>query len=151
MTIPSLAPILDAVRAVRAQYEPIAAQWAADILAGDREALARGEELLDVSHQLTRDLAVLAPRGFGDLEVEELIGVMPVVDAVLIAIGEDDSDDPVVHERFRPVRLERNRDWYERSMRALRELQRPLTADEQEWLDDCHRDLELIAAGIEPA
>ena len=70
---------------------------------------------------------------------------------MLIAIGEQESDDPDTNERFRPVRLERQRASYERTVRDLRSLDRPLTVDETSLLDQCTHDLDLISVGIEPA
>ena len=148
MTI-SLNPIVDAVRAARAQIEPGAAALAAAILAGDETALTEGSGLLAATDRLVADLGALDDKRDADhLQFERCLGVDAVIDAVLIAIGEQESDDADVNERFRPVRLERQRAGYEQSVRDLRSLNRPLTADEKAWLDQCTLDLDLIAAGI---
>ncbi len=152
MTI-NLNPIVDAVRAARTQIEPVAAALAAAILAGDEKALTEGSELLAATDRLVADLGALVDdtRHADHLQVEHCLGIDAVIDAVLIATGEQESDDAEVNERFRPVRLERQRAGYEQSVRGLRSLNRPLTADEKAWLDQCTLDLDLIAAGIEPA
>lgn len=154
MTI-NLNPIVDAVRAARAQLAPGAAALAAAILAGDETALTEGSKLVAGTDQLVADLGALVDdnRHADHLQVERCLGVDAVIDAVLIATGEQESDDAEVNERFRPVRLERQRAGYEQTVRELSDcsVERPLTADEQSWLDQCSHDLDLIAAGIEPA
>ncbi len=152
MTI-NLSPIVEAVRTVRAHTAYVTAGLADRILAGDTDALAEGRHVADECDRLADRLAIYIdnPVHADHLEVEHLLGVAPIIDAVLIAIGEQESDDPEVNERFRPVRLERQRAGYEQSVRDLRSLNRPLTADEKAWLDQCTLDLDLIAAGIEPA
>jgi len=37
---------------------------------------------------------------------------------------------------------------YERAVSVLRSLDRPLTVDEQAWLDQCTHDLDLISVGV---
>ncbi len=152
MTI-NLSPIVEAVRAVRAHVGYVTAGLAERILAGDTDALDEGRQVAAEVDRLADRLAVYVdnPVHADHLEVEHLIGVAPIIDAVSIAIGEQESDDPDTNERFRPVRLERQRASYERTVRDLRSLDRPLTADEKAWLDQCTHDLDLISVGIEPA
>lgn len=147
MTIPSLDPIVDAVRAVRARYLPDVADWAADILAGDSAALVVGQELMRAVNRLHDELEGLA--GSLDLSsVERLVGAGAVIDAVLIATGECPSEDPEVHERFRPARLERER--CNREVMIERYDGRAEGAEGAELVEQCRADLALIAAGIEP-
>ena len=154
MTI-NLNPIVDAVRAARAQLAPGAAALAAAILAGDETALTEGTELMAGTDQLVADLGALVDntRHADHLQVEHCLGIDGVIDAVLIATGEVEADDPDINERFRPVRLERQRGWYAQKVRELSDcsVERPLSRDEQSWLGRCSHDLDLIAAGIEPA
>ena len=152
MTI-NLNPIVETVRAVRQRLAEDTAGLADRILAGSGHALTFGRELLAATDRLVADLGALVDdtRHADHLQVEHCLGIDAVIDAVLIATGEQESDDAEVNERFRPVRLERQRAGYEQSVRDLRSLNRPLTADENAWLDQCTLDLDLIAAGIEPA
>lgn len=93
MTIPSLTPILDAVRDVRAKYAPDAAELTADILAGGARALAVGQETMAATEQLRTDLSALTGGEVELFDIEGLIGLQDVVDAVLVATGECRSDD----------------------------------------------------------
>jgi hypothetical protein len=145
LTIPSLTPILDAVRAVRGHYLPDVASWAADILAGDEHTLVAGRELMTAVSRLHDELEQLAGPFDAGL-CERLVGVDQVVTATLIATGEIPSDDPEVHERFRPVRLEHARRQAEQLIERHEH-----DPDAAELVAQCRGDLALIAAGIEPA
>jgi len=110
MTI-NLSPIVETVRAVRAHTAYVTAGLADRILAGDTDALDEGRQVVAEIDRLAARLAVYVddPLHADHLEVEHLIGVAPIIDAMLIATGEQESDDPELNERFRPVRLERQR------------------------------------------
>ena len=132
MTI-NLNPIVETVRAVRQRLAEDTASLADRILAGSSHALTFGSELVAATDRLVADLGALVDdtRHADHLQVEHCLGIDAVIDAVLIATGEQESDDAEVNERFRPVRLERQRAGYEQSVRDLRSLNRPLTADEK--------------------
>ncbi len=106
MTI-NLNPIVETVRAVRQRLAEDTAGLADRILAGSGHALTFGRELLAATDRLVADLAALVDdtRHADHLQVEHCLGIDAVIDAVLIATGEQESDDAEVNERFRPVRL----------------------------------------------
>jgi len=146
MTI-NLNPIVETVRAVRQRLAEDTAGLADRILAGDETALTLGCELVAATDRLVADLAALVDddRHADHLQVEHCLGIDAVIDAVLIATGEQESDDPAVNERFRPARLATAR--RQREMIIERHEHDP---DAARLVDQCRGDLALISAGIEP-
>ena len=53
--------------------------------------------------------------------LDDLLGVRAVTEAVLVAIGEFEPDDPRVSERFRPMRLQSLREWCDATICSVHE------------------------------
>jgi hypothetical protein len=144
------APIISAFADVRSRLEPRARQLAERIYAGDAAAVAEGEDLLQMWESFITRL--------GDIEeptqLEALVGLRELIDAVMIAFGEGDNDtvSPEVWERLRPFRLERRRRQLEHWIAQVDEMETSGTLDDLavELRREARDNLALIAAGIEP-
>ena len=86
-----------------------------------------------IEHELN---AIIPDRDLDHLDVGHLLGVATVVDAVLVATGEIESEDPEIAERFREANEASTRGWLQRSIDEYLAIarDRELTANESALL-----------------